>query len=619
MSHSSPPSTPGLQEAPATGPFLPAPAMETMPPVIRLDERRRAEPPTVSRARCATWSGMGTVRALIVEDDGDDCLLIHELLGRAERTRFDVEHTSTVAGGLARLGSDEFDICLVDHFLPDGDGLTFLRQAAQRGIATPMILISGQHQPELDVDAIAAGATDYIEKEEFDVQRLERAVRLALTRQRRAEERAILRLSGSPGEAAGMLFLDRLERAVAVARRHRALAGVLSLRLAPCRNGRRLDQAVAGRLVETIGGRVSGTLRRTDSVTLLGEDQLAIVVEEAARPEHVALVAQMVLDAVAAESGPAGWSSGPASLGVALFPLDADDPAMLHRLAQAAMERAADLGGSRCCFHDERLERQVRAESALARELRAAIEANTLALHFQPQVTLCSPALGLASLVRWQHPEFGLIDQERIRTIAETAGLLEPLTDWTIAAACRQASRWQNEGLRQLHVAVPLFSRRQLAWSDLPERLDLHLSRAGIASGRLEIEVDERLLLGEFAEGGTVLQRIRDLGVRLAVDSFGDNATSLNALHRTPVTTVKLARSMLQGMTEQPERRQFAAAVIGLARQLGLRVVAYGADSHAQLPLLRNLGCDAVQSLVSCPPLPAEACRDWLRQAGGRS
>jgi EAL domain-containing protein (putative c-di-GMP-specific phosphodiesterase class I) len=298
---------------------------------------------------------------------------------------------------------------------------------------------------------------------------------------------------------------------------------------------------------------------------------------------------------------------------------DAVDADGLQALAEAAARQAKAQGGNCCRLHDERLDGAVRGEAADADRLRRAIENGALIVHFQPQVTLCSAELGLASLVRWRHDSLGVVAGDAIRSLAETTALTEPLTDWLIGAACRQAARWRAAGLPRLHVAVPLLSRRQLAWSGLAARVEAHLAAAGIPPDWLELELDERLLLHELQGDGRALGAVRELGVRLAVDGFGDGGTSLSVLRDTPLTTVKLARAMLHGIPEDRHRTLFAGTVIELARQLRLRLVAEGIESQAQLQLLKAQGCDAVQSFISCPPLPADACTDWLRQAAHRA
>jgi EAL domain-containing protein (putative c-di-GMP-specific phosphodiesterase class I) len=218
--------------------------------------------------------------------------------------------------------------------------------------------------------------------------------------------------------------------------------------------------------------------------------------------------------------------------------------------------------------------------------------------------------------------------------LAEEGGMLEALTDWMLQAACAQARAWQAMGFRQLHLAVPLLSRRQLAWSGLAQRLQDCLHAEGLDAGRLEIELQEDLLLSESATG---LRALKDLGVRIALDGFGRGPTSLRSLQLGVLDTLKLARQWHQ----QPPADSNSApaclrpgpaaphagsnghtavvdAVITLARELGLRVVAEAVDDPAQLAFLRRRGCSAVQGLMGSAPLPPQACTSWLRKAARR-
>jgi EAL domain-containing protein (putative c-di-GMP-specific phosphodiesterase class I) len=207
-----------------------------------------------------------------------------------------------------------------------------------------------------------------------------------------------------------------------------------------------------------------------------------------------------------------------------------------------------------------------------------------------------------------------LIEGDGLRALAEAGGSAEPLGDWMIAAACRQARRWRDGGsAAPARVAVPLSSRRPLAWSGLAERLAAHLAAAGLGPEQMEIEIEEPLLLAELADGGEALRAVRARGVRLAVTAFGAGPMSLRLLRDAPLTTVKLARPLLQGTPSDRRRTELVGNLIRLARQLDLRVVAEGVESHAQLRLLRAQGCDAVQSPAGSPP-PTDACAEWLRQ-----
>jgi diguanylate cyclase (GGDEF)-like protein len=558
------------------------------------------------------------LRLLVVDDVEEEFLLVRELLLRAADTRFQVDWAGTFDAGLRRLAAGGYDLCLVDYRLGGRDGLDFIRLAQRRGFETPIILTSGQAERRIDLEAMELGAADYIDKEEFDGERLERAIRFAVARRE-----ATLRLGrlaqydDLTGLANRTLFGDRLERALAAARRQRHHVAVMLLDL----NGfkpvnDRLGHGAGDRLLRVVGDRLSGRVRETDTVARLGGDEYALIIEGLAKPDQAALVARKLLEAIAPpillDSDEVGVT---ASLGVALYPRDSDDPKTLVRLADAAMYRAKAQGGNLCRFHDESFDNRMRRGVILEQDLRRAIERSEFVLHFQPQVTLRAGELGVASLVRWQHPELGLVDTDRFRNLVEDTGLLEPLTDWLLDEVCMHIGRWHEIGLRSMHVAVPILSRRQLSWSHLARRVRDRLEGAGLAPSSLELEIGERLLLDEIECGGHALPALHELGIRLAVDGFGSGPTSLVLLRDARLHTLKLSRTLLEGAPADAHRALFAAAVIRLAKQLGLRVVAEGVENRAQLQMLRREGCDAVQAFLSCPPLPATACTDWLRNA----
>jgi diguanylate cyclase (GGDEF)-like protein len=589
--------------------------------VIALNDHRRAyDPPSRTEARSGTV--MEPLRVLIVEDDDDDFLMVQSLLARAEDTTFLTDRAASSDNGLVRLVEGTYDACLCDLGGSPRGGLEYIRTAMRRGCRTPIILTAGYADVGLQHEVIEAGAVDVLEKEELDTERLDRAIRFAVAREQRIERLSrLVQRDELTGLANSTLFSDRLEQGLAAARRHRTMLTVMIVDLDGFKAvSDQVGHLAGDALLCTVSERLRGRVRATDTVARLGSDEFAVLVEDLSRPDYATLVARKLLEAMAP---PIRLDSREvavtASIGAAIYPRDGTDRTALLRHADAAMYRAKAEGGNLCCFHDERLDTRPQRGAVLGAELRRAIEADELVLHFQPQVTLCAPELGLASLVRWRHPDLGLVEPERIRQLAEDASLLEPLTDWLIMAACRQARRWRDAGLRRLHIAVPLLSRRQLAWSQLASRLQDGLRAAGLPSDWLELEVDERLLLEELASGGAALPPLRELGVRLALDGFGGGSTSLMLLRDAPLTTVKLARIMLQGTPQDSHRTLFAGAVIALAKQLGLRLVAEGIESHAQLQMLRSQGCDAVQAFISCPPLPADACTDWLRQAAHRT
>jgi diguanylate cyclase (GGDEF)-like protein len=588
--------------------------------VIRLDQRRRPGfgPEELPPLRAHP----PTIRVLVIEDEDEDFLLLQDLLARAENARFRVERAIDAETGLLRLQAGDHDVCLVDYRLPGQDGLDLARMAARRGVRAPVILLSGLTVPELEIEAVEAGAADFLDKEQFEVERLERAIRMAMARAHR--NGAPERLPATTGGAAlsdDRLFKERLRGAVARARRQRTAGAVLRFRIEPLEPLLRVHGAAWVELIlDRLADRLQQSVREADALVRLGDHGFGLVLEHLGRPDHAAVVARKLLEAIGAPLS-VGVTSVElaASVGVALFPADAQDAQTLQALAEAAMARAAAEGGGRCCHHDLAFEAETDARLERAEELAQAIEGGTLVVHYQPQVTLCSAQLALAAVVRWRPRAGGLLEGAELHALAEAGGLLERLDDWLIAATCRQVRRWHTAGLTAVHVAVPLLSRRQFGWSGLGRRLEAHLTAAELRADALEVEVEETHLLEELAADPVSLRAIRELGVRLAVSGFGSGPTSLAVLRDAPLSTVKLARKLLQGVPDDRRRSAFVASLIRLARELELRLVAEGIESQTQLQMLRAQGCDAVQSFVSCPPLPAEACTDWLREAASRS
>ncbi|HEX5078422.1 MAG TPA: diguanylate cyclase, partial [Geminicoccaceae bacterium] len=486
------------------------------------------------------------IRVLLVEDDEADYWHARDLLDAAPHARFTIDWARDLRSGLARLAPAAFDVCLLEQALPDGDGLEIVRAAPSRGCDAPIIMLTGRGNLEVDLQAMELGAADYLDKSRIDAIVLERAIRYALSRRQQAQRLSRLAQHDElTGLANRSLFNDRLDRALAWARRHERFAAVMVLDLNGFKTvNDRLGHVAGDRLLTIMGMRLRSRLRETDTVARLGGDEFALVVENLAKPEHAGLVARKLLDAVAPPVTVDSQNvSVTASLGVALYPQDGSHGATLLREADRAMYRAKAEGGNICRFSSEQIDARVQRGALAESDLRHALERGDLVLRYQPQINLADagtePELGLAGVLHWDHSQLGLIEADRFMPLAESSGMLEALTDWMLEAACAQGRTWQAMGFQRLHLAVPLLSRRQLAWSGLAQRIQDCLHGAGLDPGWLEIELSEDVLLGESATG---LHGLKELGLRIALDGFGRGPTSLRSLQLGILDTLKLAR-----------------------------------------------------------------------------
>jgi EAL domain-containing protein (putative c-di-GMP-specific phosphodiesterase class I) len=298
-----------------------------------------------------------------------------------------------------------------------------------------------------------------------------------------------------------------------------------------------------------------------------------------------------------------------ARAGIAVHPGHGRSVDALLRHADVALDKAKtarrDWMAYEHDFDEHSLERL-----ALVSELRRAIDGDELVLHFQPQVELTTGRVrGVEALVRWDHPERGLLAPHDFIEPAEHTGLIRPLTLWVVDAALEQSDRWRAQGL-DLPVAVNL-SVRSIT-PDLPRDLAALLARRGGAGVRLELEITETVGVEDAAEALVVLEALTGLGIRLSVDDFGTGFSSLAYLKQLPVSAIKIDRSFVMDMEHDPSDRAIVRSTVDLARHLGMEVVAEGVESEAALEELRELGCHLAQGFLISPPLPGEELARWL-------
>jgi diguanylate cyclase (GGDEF)-like protein/PAS domain S-box-containing protein len=366
-----------------------------------------------------------------------------------------------------------------------------------------------------------------------------------------------------------------------------------------------LGHAAGDELLKALSSRLRTLLRESDVVARLGGDEFVVLLEgQADRQALTAVVGKMLaaLSEPLVHDGRRLWIT--ASCGIALFPADGDDAQTLLKNADAAMYLAKAEGKNNHHFYTEALaERAVRL-FALESDLRQAIEREELVLHFQPKTDLVSGRmLGVEALVRWQHPERGLLLPGEFISMAEETGLIIPLGRWVLRAACRQIRAWRDAGLHVPRCSVNL-SARQFSSESLLSDVVGSLADAGVEADLLEIEITESVLMSDAEHANSVLEQLHALGVHVAVDNFGTGYSSLACLKGFAAGTLKLDRSFVHGLPEDRDDRAITQAVIALSHSLGLQVVAEGVETPEQLAFLRGLGCDQAQGFLIDHPLP---------------
>jgi diguanylate cyclase (GGDEF)-like protein len=355
-------------------------------------------------------------------------------------------------------------------------------------------------------------------------------------------------------------------------------------------------------------------------VARLGDNAFSILVADLDGQERASLVAQRLLAAVAqpvtVDGRPMVLS---ASIGIAMFPGDALDMVSLTRCAAQAARVAVDAGGAQHRFFDEALNARARDRVVLETELRHAIQAGQLCLHYQPKVDARNGCLvGAEALVRWQHPKRGLIQPGGFIALAEQSGLIAPLTDWVLHAACKSLRRWSDDGLPMLPLSVNL-PASSLADARLPDQLDGLMRQYRLDSARLMLELTETMVMPDMTTAIGVLDRLRSLGFGLSLDDFGTGYSSLSHLKRLPMTELKIDRAFITDVARGGRDSALAAAVITLGSELGLQVVAEGVETQEQSEFLIGRGCALQQGYLFSKPVPQATFERMLKTGTTRT
>jgi EAL domain-containing protein (putative c-di-GMP-specific phosphodiesterase class I) len=302
---------------------------------------------------------------------------------------------------------------------------------------------------------------------------------------------------------------------------------------------------------------------------------------------------------------------------MALHPDDGNDTASLLRNADAAMYAAKAAGRNTFRFYDEAMNRRASQRLALESDLRRAVARHQLELFYQPQIRSADGRLaGVEALLRWRHPERGLVSPVEFIPLAEEAGIITELGEWALAEAARQIVAWRQQGIGVPRMAVNL-SPRQFHATDLANRLERILTAAGVENEWIELEITESAAMAHPEGAVEVLQRLRERGIQIAMDDFGTGHSSLAMLRTLPLNVLKLDRSFVQHLPESETDAAVAGAVVTLARRLGLSVVAEGVETEAQQHFLAGIGCDLLQGYLFSRPLPAAEFEAWLSKRYG--
>jgi predicted signal transduction protein with EAL and GGDEF domain len=349
----------------------------------------------------------------------------------------------------------------------------------------------------------------------------------------------------------------------------------------------------------------------------VGGDEFVVVLAQIRSPENASIVARRIITALAQ---PFDLAGAPmflgASIGIAIFPDDGEDAETLLKNADLAMNHAKERGRGGFQFYTQAMNERAQRRIAIEHGLRTALDHGEFILHYQPRVHLETGRLeSVEALVRWMHPEKGLIPPMEFIPVAEDTGMIVALGEWVLRTACAQARAWSQSDVGAVRVAVNI-SARQFREPDLVGMVRRVLEETGLPPALLEVEITEGVVMQDADAGAQILAAFRALGVQVALDDFGTGYSSLSYLTRFPFDVLKVDRSFVQEIPSSKSGATITAAIIGLARSLGLNAVAEGVETPEQLAFLREHGCPEGQGYLFAKPMPPEQITNWIRAHG---
>ncbi len=412
-----------------------------------------------------------------------------------------------------------------------------------------------------------------------------------------------------------LLFKDRLEHAIATSRRTGRRMALLFLDLDRFKTiNDSLGHDCGDRLLCVVAERLALSCRGSDTVARLGGDEFILLLEDISSSAQITSVAQKILRQVAQPVNVAEQTLyTTTSIGVSLFPNDGDSADTLMKCADTAMYRAKEMGRNNFQFYTADMDAHAHELLLLESSLRQALDNQQLELYYQPQLDLESGQLvGFEALVRWDHPEHGLLLPKAFIPLAEETGLIEPIGAWVLQTACRQIKHWQDRGYPPVRVAVNI-SARQFRSSDLLEMVRSCLDQADLEARWLELELTESMVMDNTERAILIMRELDELGIELAIDDFGSGYSSLAYLKRFPISKLKIAQEFVNDILKDKNDAAIADSVIALARSMKLQVIAEGVENAAQCDLLRQRGCHQGQGYFFSNPLPAAAVPDYYQ------
>jgi diguanylate cyclase (GGDEF)-like protein len=553
-------------------------------------------------------------KILVISEHETDHLLLSACLERARPARFQVESARSLERPLEAMMDPEVDVVIMAH----GPQTEYLLRLAQKNHAsTPLLLLVDEADDALARSLLEAGAQDYLVRGQLHDTLVHRILDYSIQLKTAREEITLLSnrdtLTGALNRVG---FRAHLERAMDRSERYGFKTALLYINLDRFSHiNDHYGEADGDLMIKAISRRLVNKMRSTDSIARLGGDEFAVVLEDVASYEDVELIAGKMLSSIAAPMLLGEQQVAvEASIGASIFPDDGKDFPELVDSARSAMQQAKTGGGGRYIRYSDRISFDIVGNNTLSAELRSAVRKNQFELHYQPRVNLLSGELvGLEALLRWNHPERGLLTPVDFLSTCEDIGLMKTIGYQVIQHACG-AQKWLGEqGIEGIEIAVNI-SFSQIQDERFVSIVKDIVTRSGINPQLLELELTESIILKSPGAIKERMNELRQLGITFSLDDFGTGFSQLTHLTELPISALKIDRDFVKDIPGNKHQEAVCTMIIEMAHRLGMDVVAEGAESYEQIAFLKENNCQQVQGFYYSPAIPLQQMPRFVEQ-----
>lgn len=557
------------------------------------------------------------MHVLLVEKNVAEVTRIHAALSVANSQSVRLSSVTSINEAHQALAAESYDVILL---AVNGDhGLETIQYVRSDTPASAIIAICDTENEQLAMDAIHAGAQDCLIREQITPQLLSRATRYAMERVQTQEQLLyIAQYDAVTGLPNRVLFRDRLAQALLHAQRNTTRLAVIFLDLDYFKSvNDMLGHDAGDQLLREVSSRIKAQIRKGDTLARLGGDEFTIILEGMLDISDAGAVSQKIIDAMSRAFMVQGEEVFiTTSIGIAAYPLCGIEPAQLIQNADAALYHAKGNGRGCYRYYDPEMNKVAAERLKTITQLRHAIARNEFVLYYQPQIDPKTDSVGGAeALLRWNHPERGVVLPGEFISLLEDTGLIITVGEWAMRVACEQQKAWASAGFDHLCVAVNV-SARQFRQKDFVTTVARIIHETGANARCLQLEITESMLVENICMVAATLRALHTLGVRFSIDDFGTGYSSLAYLRQFPLHALKIDRSFLRDIAKDDDAA-IVSAIISLGHSLGLKVVAEGAESAEQVDFLARQGCDSVQGYFYARPMPVDAFESWLHARNG--